>query len=54
MSHEVVDHNQWLRVSAACCLTSLWAYLAPTAVLVTALMVWGASASPTRRSSPRR
>ena len=30
-------------VSAACCVASPWVYLAPTAVLVTVLLVWGAS-----------
>ena len=30
-------------VSAACCVASPWVYLAPTAVLVAVLLVWGAS-----------
>jgi hypothetical protein len=30
-------------LSAACCIASPWAYVAPTAVLVAVLLVWGAS-----------
>ena len=30
-------------LSAACCVASPWVYLAPTAVLVAVLLVWGAS-----------